>query len=53
MPRRKGKGRAPNRGREIPAIKLTRRDIKAEARALREANSVDPATDKPNVESDN
>ena len=46
MPRRNKQGRAPNRGREIPAIALTRRDIEAQAQALREAGSVDPPTDE-------
>jgi len=54
MPRRNKQGRAPNRGRDIPAIP-TRRDIEAQAQALREcrADSVDPATDNRNTESDN
>jgi hypothetical protein len=52
VPRRKARGRAANRGREIPAIP-TRRDIEAQAQALREANSVDPPTDNRITKSDN
>jgi hypothetical protein len=51
MPRRNKQGRAPNRGRDIPAIP-TRRDIEAQAQALREANNVDRATDNRETKSD-